>query len=434
MAYVQDLSGCFGAGLGEHGLSEKAFAKLVAATAPALDALRTKQADGSLPLLRLPAARDDLAALEPVAATFRQFDDVLVLGTGGSSLGGQALHAFAAPHAGPRLHFLDNIDPESFGATVDALDFARTGAIVISKSGTTAETLTQFLAVLPRFQETAGAAGLGKRITLITEPGENVLRRLGQRYELPALDHDPKVGGRFSVLSLVGLLPAMIAGIDVTALRRGAAQVLDAALGSDDPALVPPATGAALNVGYAKECGASQTVLLHYSDRLEAFGRWYRQLWAESLGKAGHGTTPVPALGAVDQHSQLQLYLDGPRDKLFTVIMAERKGAGARIAAALAPDLMAGDGPLAWLEGRTMGDLMEAEQRATAETLAKNGRPVRILGLGRLDLETLGALMMHYMLETIIAAHLLGVDPYDQPAVEEGKVLARRYITALPKG
>ena len=430
MTYVQDLSACFGAARGAANEIEDAFADAVRATAPALDRLRTQAADGSLPLLALPGRTDDLEGLSPVAERFRALDDVVVLGTGGSSLGGQALCALAADARAPRLHFLDNIDPDRFDAVLNALDPAGMGLIVISKSGGTAETLTQFFAALPRLQA-AGASRLGERVVLITEPGDRPLRRLGVRYGLPVLDHDPKVGGRFSALSLVGLLPAMIAGLDVAAIRAGAAAVLDGALKTDDPSLVPPATGAALNVAYARERGIVQSVLMSYSDVLEPFGRWYRQLWAESLGKDGRGTTPIPAVGAVDQHSQLQLYLGGPDDKLYTLVLADRSGRGARIDPGLADDLMAADGPLAYLAGRTMGDLMEAEQRATAETLARNGRPVRILGLARVDARALGALMMHYMLETIIAAHLLDVDPFDQPAVEDGKVLARETMARM---
>ena len=437
MPYHQDISACVGTGA--LALDERAFADLLAGTAEALDALRLARAEGSLPLLALPGRRDDLDALEPLAERFRAHcDDVVVLGTGGSSLGGQAIYAFAAPGAAPRLHFLDNIDPEQFEAVLNALDFARTGVIAISKSGGTAETLTQLLAVLPRLASSkdhlaSGKGRLGERVAAITMPGDSPLRRLSLRYGLTVLDHDPDIGGRFAALSLVGLLPAMIAGLDAGAVRDGGAAVLNSALENDDPSLVPPAIGAALNVGLARAHGVSQTVLLPYSDRLEPFARWFRQLWAESLGKQGHGTTPLPAVGAVDQHSQLQLWLDGPADKLFTIVMADRKGAGARIEPTLAEDLLAADGPLAWLAGRTMGDLMEAEQRATAETLSAAGRPVRIIAMKSIDLRALGALMMHYMLETVIAAHLLGVDPFDQPAVEEGKVLARRYLQEMPR-
>jgi glucose-6-phosphate isomerase len=438
MPYVQDISACFGKGA--LALDERAFADLLTHAAEALDTLRLARAEGSLPLLALPARRDDLEALEPHAARLRgHCDDVVVLGTGGSSLGGQAIHAFAAPDATPRLHFLDNIDPERFEDVLSTLDFARTGVIAISKSGGTAETLTQLLAVLPRLDGEGGRSGgrlggrMGERVAVITMPGDSPLRRLAVRYGLAVLDHDPKIGGRYAALSLVGLLPALVAGLDVEALRQGAAEVLDGALDGDDPALVPPATGAALNVGLARQHGVSQTVLIPYSDRLEPFARWFRQLWAESLGKGGQGTTPVPAVGAVDQHSQLQLWLDGPADKLFTFVIANRAGEGARIEPELAEDLLAEDGALGWLAGRTMGDLMEAEQRATAETLSAAGRPVRILGMQTIDLRALGELMMHYMLETMIAAHLIGVDPFDQPAVEEGKVLARRYLQTMPR-
>ena len=165
------------------------------------------------------------------------------------------------------------------------------------------------------------------------------------------------------------------------------------------------------------------TVLMAYADRLERFTRWYVQLWAESLGKDHKGTTPIAALGPVDQHSQLQLFIGGRRDKLFTIVTAAAGGRGPRIDAMLAS--AAGEPGFA---GKTIGDLVAAQGRATAETLAKNGCPVRTIHLDRLDEASLGELLMHFMLETIVAAHLLGVDPFDQPAVEEGKVLAKRYL------
>jgi len=163
--------------------------------------------------------------------------------------------------------------------------------------------------------------------------------------------------------------------------------------------------------------------MLAYADKLERFTRWYVQLWAESLGKDGKGTTPVAALGPVDQHSQLQLFIAGPRDKLITVVTTSAAGRGPRMTADLAQ--LCGEADFA---GKTMGDLAAAEGRATAETLAKNGCPVRTIHIEQLDEASLGELLMHFMLETIIAARLLGVDPFDQPAVEEGKVLAKRYL------
>jgi glucose-6-phosphate isomerase len=176
-------------------------------------------------------------------------------------------------------------------------------------------------------------------------------------------------------------------------------------------------------VALAQTKGKSISVLMAYTDRLERFARWYVQLWAESLGKDGKGTTPVGALGPVDQHSQLQLFIAGPRDKLFTIITTGCAGRGPRMDEALAA--LAGEPGFA---GKSIGDLIAAQGRATAETLAKKGCPVRTIAIDRLDEATLGELLMQFMLETIIAAHLLGVDPFDQPAVEEGKVLAKKYL------
>jgi glucose-6-phosphate isomerase len=356
---------------------------------------------------------------------------VIVLGTGGSSLGGQTLVAlkdqgFGPQNGRPKLWFMDNVDPSTFTELAARLPLARTGLIVISKSGTTAETLTQFLTLLPEFEARVGKDRLAEHVIAITEPSDNALGRLAARIGCPILDHDPKVGGRFSVLSLVGLLPAMIAGLDVGAVREGAASVLDPVLQASDAHDLPPAVGAALSVGLARERGIGTTVLMPYCDRLGYFGFWYRQLWAESLGKGGNGTTPVRAMGTVDQHSQLQLYLGGPADKMFTVLILDTAGKGAPIA----PSSLGGDKSMAYLENRSLGDLLLAEADATAATLAKNGRPTRIMRITTLDEKVMGALMMHYMLETMFAAQLLGVDAFDQPAVEEGKILTRQYLAA----
>jgi glucose-6-phosphate isomerase len=253
----------------------------------------------------------------------------------------------------------------------------------------------------------------------------NGLRDLLAAHQVAMLDHDANVGGRFSALTNVGLLPAAALGLDIAAIRKGAGAALAPVLAKKPAAEVPAALGAALAVSLAESKGKSISVLMAYSDRLERFTRWYVQLWAESLGKNGKGTTPVAALGPVDQHSQVQLYLGGPRDKLFTVISVASAGLGPRMDGELAK--LAGESDFG---GKTIGDLVAAEARATAETLAKNGCPVRSIALDRLDEASLGELLMHFMLETIIAAHLLGVDAFDQPAVEEGKVLAKKYLTS----
>jgi len=421
--------GCFEPAIGETGLKPSEYAETLAACAPAMEGLRRAHETGRLPLLRLPARRDDLEILGPIAERYREdFDDVVLFGTGGASLGGQTVSALAdlgyGPRPGsPRIWFMDKVDPVNFGALFDKLNLQRTGFLVVSKSGSTAETIFQLLTAIGIMRGAVGARKLNKHFTVITEPGGNPTREIASRFSFPVLDHDPKVGGRYSVLSLTGVLPAMISGLDPMALREGAQSVIDGLLRTRDPAEFAPAVGASISTGLAQYHGAAITVLMPYVERLAHFGQWFRQLWAESLGKGGHGTTPIRAMGPVDQHSQLQLYLDGPQDKMFTLIHLKVAGTGLRVD----PELV--DEPaLYYLAQRTMGDLVEAEQRATAETLIRNGRPVRVIKLDRLDEAVLGALMMHFMVETIICSNLVGVDPFNQPAVEEGKVLTRDYL------
>jgi glucose-6-phosphate isomerase len=297
--------------------------------------------------------------------------------------------------------------------------------VSVSKSGSTAETLMQTIAVITALEK----AGLGGKINAhlfgLSEPPAGKrkgLRELLESRDCEVLDHDPNVGGRFSAFSNVGLLPALVLGIDVKEVRAGAREVLQPLVLGRAAKEIPSAAGAALSVAAAAE-GKTIRVMVAYADRLERFTKWWVQLWAESLGKKGRGAAPIAALGPVDQHSQLQLWLDGPPDKLFTVITTGIAGEGPRMDQALAET--ASQPAFA---GKTIGDLVAAQGRAIADTLAKNGRPVRTIHVEQLDERTLGALMMHFMLETIIAAHLLGVDPYGQPAVEEGKVLAKRYL------
>jgi glucose-6-phosphate isomerase len=415
----------------EHARAET-FADVLAQTDAALASLRARHADRTLPLLHLPARRDDIAGVLGYAALLREgATDVVVLGIGGSSLGGQTLSqlsGYAVPGVGslrdpPRIHFIDNLDPESYGALLERLPLRSTRFVCVSKSGGTGETLMQTAAALAAVK--AARLDPHDRFLGITEPAKpgksNGLRELLGAYRVAMMEHDPGVGGRFSVLTNVGLLPAAVCGLDIGAIRAGAGDALAPVLASKPPTEVPAAVGAALAVAHSPSKPIA--VMMAYTDRLERFTRWYVQLWAESLGKDGKGTTPLAALGPVDQHSQLQLFIAGPRDKLFTILMVAPGGRGPRIDAELAK--LAGEPGFA---GKTIGDLVAAQGRATAETLARNGCPVRTMTLDWLDERHLGELLMHFMLETIIAAHLLGVDPFDQPAVEEGKVLAKKYL------
>jgi glucose-6-phosphate isomerase len=434
MTFQQNIAFARAERIGRNGIHEKALDDALARAESALDALRAAHAASALPLLRLPARTSDLDEIARMGARLAAgATDVVILGTGGSSLGGQTLAQLAgvavrgveAFRSGPRVHFMDNLDPVTYGALVDRLPLATTRAIAISKSGGTGETLMQTAALLSAVRQAGLEAKIGEMFVGISEaakPGKpNGLRDL-LGASVPFLEHDPNIGGRYSLLSNVGLLPAAALGLDIRAIRAGAATALAPVLAKAPAREVPAALGAALNIALAAE-GKTIAVLMAYADRLERFSRWFTQLWAESLGKDGKGTTPIGALGPVDQHSQLQLFIAGPRDKLFTVVTVGTAGKGPRIDAGLAK--RAGEPDFG---GKTMGDLVAAQGRATAETLARNGCPVRTMHIETLDETSLGALTMHFMLETMIAAHLLGVDAFDQPAVEEGKVLAKQYL------
>ena len=421
--YRHDIESCF-SDAAATGVDRDAFADATGRLPAALARLAALRDDG-LPLLHLPGQTEDIAGLAEFAQAWRQrCRRVVVLGTGGSSLGARTLAALRRPGDWPVLAVPDNLDPDGADVLLDGAADPETGFLIVSKSGGTAETLAQALVVVQAIEAAHGNDAIAQRCLAIVEPGDSPLRRLAGRYGIGALDHDPRVGGRYSVLSLVGLLPALLVGLDAGAVRRGADAVLGAVLG-DDGAGSAPAQGAALAAAAMADGRLGQSVLLSYADRLQPFGLWYRQLWAESLGKQGHGTTPVDALGPVDQHSQLQLYLDGPADKLFTVLTVTAAGRGPVVDAGLAGDL-----GLGYLAGRTIGDLTDAMARGTTDALVAAGRPVRRIAVDRLDEESLGALLMHFMLETVLAAFLIGVDPFDQPAVEDGKRRARAYLDA----
>ena len=392
LPFRQDLSHC-------SGIAESAaFERALEGAAEGLAALRRAYDDGSLPLLRLPEAQGDLAMIEARAEHHREHaDDVVVPGHGrvqprrAGALCARRFRLRAerrfAPAAFPRQY-----RPPHFRPPVRSLDLARTDFLAISKSGGTAETLLQFLVCLEALSDAVGRENAAPHATVIVEPGASPLRRLAESWGFYVIDHDPGIGGRYAALTPVGLLPAVIAGLDPAALRDGAHQVLHRSLNAAQPGASGPALGAALNAASGDGAGRS-AVLAVYADRLAPFAMWFRQLWAESLGKDGKGTLPAPALGAVDQHSQLQLWLDGPDDKLFTVVTAETAGRGRAV-----PPGLVEDERLDWLAGRSMGDLLDAEARATVETLARKGRPVRQLLLERIDEAALGALMMHFML------------------------------------
>jgi glucose-6-phosphate isomerase len=397
------------------------YDRALAAAGPVLDWLREQHSSKALELLGIPAATADLKAATKQAAAITCMTTIAVLGIGGSSLGGQALTALRKVSK-PYLEFHDNPDPFAWAKALKRFDLKKTHFVAISKSGGTAETLMQVLTAADALEK-LGVKSLKKHFTIITEPHQSALADFADSIGATKLDHPLGVGGRYSVLTMVGLLPAILMGLNVKQLRAGAQAALDQVLNAKTPGAAPAAVGAALHKALADEGKLATTILWPYADDLAVFGGWWRQLWAESLGKDGKGSTPVSVLGPVDQHSQLQLFRDGPGNALFTLMTVDTKGKGPTAPRARAKALK-----LDYLAGKKLGDLVDAEARATAQTLFKNGRPVRQIHLAKVDEFHMGALMMHFMLETIIMGKLMGVDPFNQPGVEEGKILARQYL------
>ena len=439
--FRQSIAGCLATSIGEHGLTEAQLKIWLDKLAAPLAELQQNYRQHTLPLLRIAEETADLEAAEQAYRKLVQGARAIVFfGIGGSSLGGQALAqlggwnipgtADEAQKGRPRTRFYDNLDAHTLGAALATFDLATARFVVTSKSGGTPETLVQALAALDAVKRMGLEQRIPELFLGITEPRlagkSNGLRQLFEAHGIALLDHPTGIGGRFSALTNVGLLPAMARGLDVRALRAGARSVVEAMLSAQEPQDCPAAVGAALAVGMARERGVHAQVMMPYTDRLSRFSHWFVQLWAESLGKHGEGTTPLACLGPVDQHSQLQLFMDGPREHLITVVRTATAGEGPRLSTDLAR--VAG---LDYLGGKTVGDLVAAQAVAVPEALGRAGRPVRTFDLDRLDEASLGALMMHLMLETILAGRLLGVDPFDQPAVELAKVITRERVAAL---
>jgi len=393
-----------------------------------LDHWRTTSNPQFAALRRSVEESEDLAAAKPVVEHLtKNTTDLVLLGTGGSSLGAQTLAqlafwgtpAYAPRVGGARLFIVDGLDGGVFRSRLQMSDLRTTRFLVVSKSGSTTEPLMQTLAAIEALEEAGGGKYLKHHFAGITEDKPNPLRAILTEMGAPVLPHDPDLGGRYSVFSVVGLLPALLAGLDAKAIRAGAREALHAALNGETPAV----EGAALAVA-ARDAGLSQSVMWTYRDRLAHLPRWWRQLWAESLGKSGQGTTPIDAQGPVDQHSQLQLYLDGPNDKLFTLIDAPS------VADAKASNAWAQRHGLGLYAGRGMSEVVAAQVRGTADALTNAGRAVRRISMkAPLEETSVGHLMMHLILETLIAARLWNVDPFGQPAVEQGKILTRKYLS-----
>ncbi len=436
--YRQSIAGCLEGSIGDHGLSDDALAQWVGRVQRPFHALREEWRLARLPLLTIVDETEDIAEAEAALAKLSAGARTLIFfGTGGSGLGGQTLAQVGGWNLPgvtickrgerPRVRFYDNLDPSTLQGALDTIDLETTRFVLTSKSGGTTETLCQAIAALSAVKAAGLEAKIPQMFLGISEPHKpgvaNGLRSLLESFGVPMLAHHTGIGGRFSCLTNVGLMPAMARGLDARKIRAGARRVIDSLLAATSPVAFAPALGAATAIALSKERGIHTLVMMPYADRLGRFAEWFVQLWAESLGKGGEGTSPIPALGPLDQHSQLQLFMDGPREIYTTVVRVASDGQGQVMDA----DLAARAGAT-YMAGKTVGDVVSAQSHAIADALAKAGRPVRTIDLKVLDEESIGALLMHFMLETILAGRLLGLDPFDQPGVELAKVLTRERL------
>lgn len=415
--YIQKISGALNA----LKLSEKDVDQHLNNATPRIEKFVQELNANTFPAFTITKTVDDLLPLSELALNWsKAYTHMVFLGVGGSSLGAQMLVNFMGrfKKRAVEIILLDNVDPSSVENILDSLPLETTGFVAVSKSGGTLETLAQsalFIDALKQKKLSINAHFLG-----ITEDKDNALRTYLSHYNVPILNHDDKVGGRFTVFTLVGLLPALLAGMNVVKLRAGAAKVLEDFM--KNPLEHPASRGAALAT-LAESKATNMHVMMPYSDKLKTLSNWYVQLWAESLGKESKGTTPVPAVGSTDQHSFLQLMMEGPNDKIITIMYTGTNENERKISNEEASII---GNPI--LNNLSLGHLLYNQAHGTADALIANGRPVRLFQIEKLNEESLGALVMHFMLETAVAGAIMNVNTWNQPGVEDGKQRTMDYL------
>ncbi len=419
---------------GENGLTSSDVESIEGRVSQAHERMQGWRKSGDAVFYDVVADDAQLAGIpEKASEVAERFDDLVVLGIGGSALGLKCAAAALLPpfwnlktraERGnkPRLFVCDNIDPESFSGLLDSLDMKRTCFTVISKSGGTTETAAQMHIAIERLESALGKAWK-ENLIAITDPKGGHLRELAAKEGLHTFAIPQTLGGRFSVLCPVGLFPAACVGMDVRAMVEGAREM---AARCGEPIL---SSNPAYQVGgYCQwmdtKKGKSMSVMIPYADSLMLTSDWYAQLWAESLGKEGKGQTPVKALGATDQHSQVQLYMEGPADKVFTFV-----GTDSFRVAKESTTIDKAEGAYEYLLGKDLGTIINAERTATAEALAKHGRPSMEVRFPTVDAHHLGEFFMLYETATAFAGALYEINPFDQPGVELGKKLTREILS-----
>lgn len=388
--------------------------------------LLKQRASDAVGFFSIPGRRRELRAVEVLAAgVARKFRTLIVIGIGGSDLGARALiRALKEPGRGMDIEFIGaNTDPEEIAALLKRIDLKKSVLNVISKSGDTIEPMSAFLLLRQELIKAVGLRRHRDQVIATTDAAKGTLRRIAEKEGYRTLPVPADIGGRFSALTTVGLFPAACAGIRVNELLAGAKEVM-ADFSSQPVRHNAPLLFAGFHYEAYIRRSQHLTVIMPYSDALKDLAAWFRQLWAESLGKKHdrhghvvfHGLTPIAALGATDQHSQLQLYNEGPLDKIITFIEVSKFRQDHAVPCPF-PEIEG----VAYMAGHTFGEIIRAERLATALSLARNGRPSGTLRLASITPRTVGGLMFFFQLATAAMGELLNVNAYDQPGVEEGK-------------
>ncbi len=370
----------------------------------------------NIPSLNILSDENLLEKTKKISHQFKEKKEkIIIFGTGGSNLGARALNNIIL-NDNISLEFYDNIDPINFEKNFQNINFDTTGFLVISKSGTTPETLSQFSCIYQKSIELSKVKEFFSNTLIITEFKESPLYRIAKDNNCLLLEHHKDIGGRYSIFSNVGIVPAIISGLNINELFNGASEVI-----YNINKYKPYDLGRYLT--QKENLKFTNNVLMTYSDSLYFFGKWYLQLWAESIGKKNKGITAIHSVGTTDQHSQLQLYLDGPKDKYFTFITTDHSNNGMKINNEIFKNTS-----INYFQDKTMGDLMQAEQLATIETFKLNNFSFREIYIPKIDEKNLGKLISFSIIETIASCIYLDVDPFDQPAVEQGKKLTKTYL------
>ena len=384
-------------------------------------------------LFDLPFVDDQIAESTQMADEVRKkFTDLVVIGIGGSDLGTRAVyHALdASASRGMRPHFIGaNTDPDEMTALLSKIDFTKTAFNVISKSGDTVEPWVAFLILREQLIKVVGEKAHREHVIVTTSASHGDLRQFADEQGYRVLVVPETIGGRFSVFTNVSFFPLACAGISIEEFQKGARTMHEDFFASGITS-APVKFARAQYIGYLE--GKTVSVLMPYRASLRDIGEWWRQLWAESLGKkfdrsrseVFHGLTPVVAMGATDQHSQLQLYNEGPLDKIVTFLSV-----GQFAQDFVVPFSKSAAKTVSLLAGQRMGNILEMERMATAKSLASHGRPNGSLFINAINESSLGALMYFFMLATLMMAELLAIDAFDQPGVDEGKKILHENLS-----